>query len=193
MNVETQCIVSLKKNENVTLFNNSYRVETTRLQNWDYSSAAPYFVTICTENCVHFFGRVQDDKMFLNDIGTIVQNEWENKPNIRPDMNITLDEFVVMPNHFHGIVCIGNNEFNTNSTSNNENRFGPQSKNLGSVMRGFKAAVTKQARKIIPGFGWQASFHEHIIREEESYSRIRQYILNNPASWSKDKFYSGQK
>lgn len=141
--------------------------------------------------------------MILNNIGAIAQNEWLKTPSIRPDMNLSLDEFVVMPNHFHAIIYIGENEFNTNtrrdgmhsvSTITTEdiaiNKFGPQSKNLGSIIRGFKASVSVQVRKLIPHFGWQERYHDHIIRDQESFLRIQQYILSNPANWKRDKFYS---
>ena len=140
----------------MSLFDNKYRIETTRLKDWDYGSNAAYFITICTKNKEHFFGEIQDDEMILNNFGLIVKQEWLQTPIIRPDMNLTLDEFVVMPNHFHGIICIGENEFNTTydrdgmhpvSTEWKINQFGPQSKNLGATIGGFKSSVTKQIKK----------------------------------------------
>ena len=104
---------------------------------------------------------------------------------------VNIHEFVVMPNHFHAILCIGENEFNSNFTHDNSNKFGPQSKNLGSIIRGFKSTVSKQVRTMIPGFGWQERYHDNIIRNQESYLYIQQYILNNPMNWKEDKFYSG--
>ena len=79
-----------------------------RLRHWDYSNNAPYFITICTQNRKHFFGEISDGKMHLSDIGKIVENEWIKTPNIRPEMQLELGEFVVMPNHFHAILIISN-------------------------------------------------------------------------------------
>ena len=197
-------------------FNNKYRIESARLQNWDYAQRAVYFVTICTANREHFFGRIQNGEMVCSNIGTIAAQEWIKKPEIRPDMNLELGEFVVMPNHFHGIIFIGNNEFNGKdamhgvstmhvrdamhraSTDNTikktdngiyKNEFGPQSKNLSSIIRGFKSAVTVQAKKINPDFGWQARFHDIIIRNPKSYDTISQYIIDNPQKWGDDEFH----
>ncbi len=205
--------VSTKHGHEMTLFNNKYRVETTRVKTWNYNSEALYFITICTNNKEHFFGEIQNGEMILNDIGVIVQSEWLQTPDIRPDMNISLDEFVVMPNHFHAIISIGENEFNLNNFNDghkllslaagaklsayllNEgeatNKFGPQSKNLGAIVRGFKSSVSKITRRLIGHFCWQERYHDHIIRNQEAYLHIQQYILNNPANWQQDKFYSG--
>src|SRR4051812_17546309 len=96
-------------------FKNKYRNESTRAQFWDYSWAGAYFVTITTSNMECFFGDVINSKMVHNSIGQIAVEEWLKTPGIRPDMNLELGEFVVMPNHFHGIVSIGHNEFNRKS------------------------------------------------------------------------------
>ena len=170
-------------------FNNKYRIESTRLQNWDYAQSAAYFVTICTANREHFFGRVQNGEMVYSDIGAIVAQEWIKTPEIRPDMNLELGEFVVMPNHFHGVIFIGNNEFNDNGNDNYKNEFGPQSKNLSSIIRGLKSAVTIQAKKINPDFGWQARFHDNIIRNPKSYNTVSNYIIDNPKKWGDDAFH----
>jgi len=140
--------------------------------------------------------------MKLSKIGIIAEQEWLKTPAIRPDMNIKLDEFIVMPNHIHGIIKIGDNQYNkrnavindevetnTNAQSDTKNKFAPQSKNLASIIRGFKSAVTLQAHLIHAEFAWQSRFHEHIIRNEESFHRISEYIRNNPAKWQTDQFY----
>jgi REP element-mobilizing transposase RayT len=98
-----------------------------------------------------------------------------------------------MPNHFHGIIFIGENQYNANIkeylADRSINKFGPQSKNLASVIRGFKSAVTTYARKNKILFDWQSRFHDHIVRSEAEYYRIAEYITDNPANWSKDEFY----
>ena len=96
----------------MSLYKNKYRVESTRLQNWDYGWNAKYFVTIVTKNRKHFFGEIKNGKMILSEIGKIVRDEWLKTPDIRLDMNIKLDVFCVMPNHFHGIIEIGKNKYN---------------------------------------------------------------------------------
>jgi len=180
-------------------FNNKYRIESTRLQNWDYARAVAYFITICTAKREHFFGIVKNNEMVYSDIGAIVAQEWVKTPHIRPDMNLDLGEFMVMPDHFHGIIFIGNNDFNSNilrgamhGASKDgiyKNEFGPPSKNLSSIIRGFKSAVTVQPKIINPDFGWQARFHDSIIRNQRSYETISQYIINNPKKWGDDEFH----
>lgn len=191
-------------------FQNKYRIESTRLKNWDYGSNASYFVTICTQNRECFFGDVVGEKdalpcFSLTPIGVIVETEWLKTFEMRPDMNLEMGEFVVMPNHFHAIIGIGENEYNTKrdthldtqrrgamhcaSTNDNpKNKFGPQSKNLASIIRGFKIGVTKNARLINPDFAWQPRYHDHVIRNDKSFHRISEYIINNPRNWTTDQF-----
>jgi putative transposase len=171
---------------NNTKFNTKYRIETARLQHWDYSRSGAYFITICTVNREHFFGAVENNTLLLSEFGKIVEEEWIKTPSIRPDMNIELGEFVIMPNHFHGVLFIGDNEYNTNTDDAYKNNFGPQSKNISSIIRGFKSAVTAQARKINPHFGWQERFHDTIIKNQKAYDAISQYIIDNPQKWLED-------
>lgn len=188
-------------------YQNTYRIASTRATFWNYGWEAAYFVTICTRGRVHFFGEVRDGEMALSDIGEIVDKEWLKTFDLRPDMNLWMGEYVVMPNHFHAIIGIGENQFNTKRDTERDterrdarhrvsttgqkkhNQFGPQSKNLASIMRGFKSAVTINARRIDPRFAWQARYHDHIIRSAASYGRISNYIVNNPTKWRDDKFY----
>ena len=102
---------------------NKYRIQSTRLREWDYKNAAAYFITICTHNRQHHFGEVYNRKMHLSPIGKIVEIEWLKTPDIRIDMNLELDEFVVMPNHFHGILIIGDNQFNKSADARYPNGF----------------------------------------------------------------------
>ena len=105
-------------------------------------------------------------------------------------MNLELGNFVVMPNHFHGILIIGQNEYNSTTKTINPNKFGPQSKNLASIIRGFKSAVTTYCKKTgNTHFAWQTRFHEHIIRDSAEYERIQNYIANNVNRWKEDKFH----
>nr|WP_319569614.1 transposase [uncultured Draconibacterium sp.] len=199
-------------------FRNKYRISSARLQNWDYGRHAAYFVTICTQGREHYFGNIMDREMQLSAIGKIAQTEWLKTFDLRPDMNLTMGEYIIMPNHFHAIIIIGENQFNTDEDGGgNENgdgggdghvetqciaslpqtppmppspanQFGPQRKNLASIIRGFKIGVTTRARKINPGFAWQSRYHEHIIRNNKSFERISNYIRSNPENWEADRF-----
>jgi REP element-mobilizing transposase RayT len=182
-------------------YQNKYRIPSARLQTWDYGRDAAYFVTICTKNREHFFGEIVDSvvetqciaSLQPTTIGKMVEQEWIKTPELRPDMNLELGEFVLMPNHFHGIMIIGKNKYNTLPlpSLNNANQFGPQSKNLGSIIRGFKSSVTTQAKKTgNVNFAWQSRFHDHIIRDAKSFERIQNYIINNILNWKDDKFFS---
>jgi len=165
-------------------YKNKYRIPSARLEGYDYGKAGMYFVTICTANREHYFGEI----IQLTEIGKIAETEWYKTLEIRPDMNLQLGEFVVMPDHIHGIIIIGDNEYNAGNSNKYKNKFEPQSKNLASIIRGYKSAVTKQARIMGCEFNWQSRFHEHIIRNQNEYKRISEYIKNNPAKWNADKF-----
>jgi putative transposase len=183
----------------LTLFNNKYRIPSTRLQTWNYANQAMYFVTICTKNRALFFGEIVDDILQPTEIGKIAHSEWYKSIELRPDMNLELGEFVIMPNHIHGIIIVGENKYNTPSrdamhclSANDteyKNQFAPQFKNLSAIIRGYKAAVTAFARKNNIQFDWQTRFYDHIISSIDSYDRISNYIIENPAKWNKDKFY----
>ncbi|HAX93716.1 MAG TPA: hypothetical protein DCY25_07205 [Bacteroidales bacterium] len=217
-------------------FRNKYRIPSARLPSWDYSHDGMYFITICTLNRECFFGKIVNREMHLDGIGEITEQQWIKTPEMRPDMNLELDAFVVMPNHFHGIIIIGKNQYNSNnyhrgdamhcvSTDSTDvtdptnpidptnsadtpepthtpqnstdnpvniaaNQFKPQSKNLASIIRGFKSAVATQVK--ISGnmnFNWQPRYYEHIIRNNGEFERIKKYVIDNPANWKNDDFY----
>lgn len=202
-------LLNYKNNTMSTLFNNKYRIPSARLQNWNYANEAMNFVTICTKNRENYFGEINSVEtrciasLQSTEIGQIARSEWYKTIELRPDLNLELREFVVMPNHIHGIIIIGKNEHNINrqtqcrdamhcvSTNETEykNQFVPQSKNLSSIIRGYKSAVTTYARKNNIKFDWQTRFHDHIIRSMDDYYRISNYIINNPVKWQEDKFY----
>ena len=182
-------------------YKNRYRIKSTRLQNWDYGSNARYFVTICCQNRVCFFGNVSNGVMQLSEIGKMAEKCWLEIPHHFPF--VILHNHVIMPNHVHGIIEIAKlndgrdvvetqyfASLPTNANKTNpKNQFGPQSKNLASIIRGFKIGVTKNARQINPDFQWQSRYHDHIIRNEKSFQNISDYIKNNPANWGKDNFF----
>ncbi|MBU0577615.1 transposase [Patescibacteria group bacterium] len=194
---------------NSELYQEKYRIKSIRLSYWDYSSDGWYFVTICTKNMVKHFGDVRNYVMGLSDIGCVVHEQWRKTGELRN--NVRLDEFIVMPNHVHGIIQIYNPDpptntiigcNNINSTNvethcnaslrNNDewtpNRFGPQRNNLASIIRGFKSSVKRICNKNgHPNFKWQARFYDHIIRNEKSLNEIRGYIYDNPERWELDR------
>lgn len=136
--------------------------------------------------------------MVLNDFGKIAHHEWLQTENIRD--NVELDVFVIMPNHMHAIFGIKADvhEFrrptvrayrDTKQPKTNR-EFKSPSKTVGAIVRGYKSTVTKQINQIreTPGQKiWQRNYYEHIIRNEKSLERIRDYIQNNPASWQEDQ------
>ncbi|NBC83048.1 MAG: transposase [Bacteroidetes bacterium] len=213
----------------MTKFKNKYRIESARLQNWDYGWNASYFITICTQQREHYFGEIENNEMILSEMGRMAEKFWHEIPKHFPFTQ--LDAFVVMPNHVHGIIVIdkngndgggngdghgngggdgngdghGNVETRqclvstTNPTANptsnpttktiGQKRFQNQGKNtLSSIIGSYKSVVTKNARIIHADFGWQSRFHDHIIRDDASYQRIKNYIINNPKKWNDDKF-----
>jgi REP element-mobilizing transposase RayT len=167
------------------------------LQGYDYAQAGAYFVTICTQARVCLFGEVTDGVICVNDVGGIVHEEWLRTASLRP--RVTLDAFIVMPNHVHGIIVLGGRGTLQRAPTDQHaptdgatvERFGrPTSNSLPTIVRLFKAATTKRInewRGTPSAPVWQRSFYEHIIRNEAALNRIRQYILDNPARWMFDR------
>jgi REP element-mobilizing transposase RayT len=167
-----------------------------RLKGYDYTHAGAYFITIVTQGRECLFGEIVDGEMRVNEYGQIVRDEWMKTRILRPQ--VILDEFVVMPNHIHGIICVEDDTVGaqhrcapTMSTipprGVTPNNVVPGS--LGAIIRAFKSAVTKQIndRRGTPGATvWQRNYYEHIIRNDHSLQRIREYILTNPLRWHLD-------
>ena len=167
-------------------YQNTYRIQTARAS-WHNYDGGIYFITICTHHFKHYFGEIEDHKMVLSPVGKCAQKCWEDIPNHFPHVEIPL--YVVMPNHIHGILIINNPhiERKTESSKRPQNEFGPQSLNLASVIRGFKIGVTRFAKQSGLEFGWQARFHDHVIRNLDDWNRIAIYIENNVGQWDQDK------
>jgi|UPI00082B099F REP element-mobilizing transposase RayT len=163
-------------------YKGKYRIDTTRAKWWDYSQNGTYFITLNTLNRERFFGIISKGKMNLSNIGKIAQHCWEEIPNHFPFVN--LGAFVIMPDHVHGILNINKKKkVDKSEKQYSTNTFGPQSKNLASVIRGYKIGVTKSARKTVSNFTWQSRYHDHIIRNPFEYKRIENYIIDNPKNW----------
>jgi REP element-mobilizing transposase RayT len=188
-----------------------------RLQGYDYSQAGMYFITICAHKHKHHFGRIvvgaglapahlapdhaqqdngqEEAQMILNDFGQIAHNEWEDLPN--RFKNTFLREFQVMPNHMHGIIGIDHNY----KPAEDEPVYA-----ISDIVGAYKSLVAKGCLNVHTnnlnnnsastregarlGKIWQRNYFEHIIRDEESYNKIANYIINNPANWKNDQFYT---
>ena len=162
---------------------------TIRLKGYDYTQAGAYHVTICVQDRKCLFGDIQNGEMVLNDIGKTVNNCWIEIPKHFP--RVTLDEYIVMPNHLHGIIVIvGANDYSPLQNMKSIQHPHGTSKTIGSVIRGFKIGVIKWARQNtnIKNI-WQRNFYEHIIRNEKDLNCTREYIVNNPAEWEEDEYY----
>ena len=177
---------------------------------WHNYNGAEYFVTICTNNRERYFGEIHAGKMLLTVVGEWLKMQIENTETIRRG-EVSIPLYVIMPNHVHLIVSIRDsicrdalnasvrkalNASVYNHTNNKEDarsaslqRFGPQSKNLGSIIRGIKSSVTKFARQNGIPFAWQSRYHDHIIRNQDEKNKIGIYIEQNPLRWEYDCFY----
>jgi putative transposase len=186
-------------------YQGKYRIPSARLQNWDYGSDGAYFITVCCKNRTHFFGECKDGKMKLSTEGAIVQGFWYEIPKHFPF--VILGEFIVMPNHIHGILILDKERYNATTdkiTTNNipsndinktfgQNRFQNQGKDtVSSIIGSYKSVCTKHIRNAFPTieFGWQTRFWDNIITDGQSFETISQYIINNPATWEDDKFFN---
>ena len=214
-------------------FQNKYRIQSARLQNWDYGSNGAYFITICTQNREHFFGDIvvnnssntTEKSMQLNEIGLLAQKYWMEIPKQFP--YVELGNFVVMPNHTHGILIINHRSSNGLMDGGDlthahvETRliaslppraeipprttYIPQmeinggfagtknpmlNENISRIIRWYKGRCSFEIRKIHADFNWQSRFHDHIIRNTQSFETIQNYIVNNQKNWEKDKFFN---
>jgi|SRR6185369_6962086 len=167
-----------------------------RLRSYDYSSDGAYFITICTFQKEPILADIVNGAAHLKSPGEIVQEEWLKSAQIRPE--IDLDEFIIMPNHLHGIVFI-NDPVGAHGMRPESGGFEMRAhsrtplhraaKSLGSFIAGFKSACTKrinEARNTAGVSVWQRNFHERIIRNDEELHSLRNYILTNPVRWEGD-------
>ena len=166
----------------------TYRRRSIRLKGYDYTQAGAYFVTVVTYGRECLFGDVVDGDMVLNENGQIIVEEWVRTADIRP--NVSLDVFIVMPNHIHGIIMIADGRGTLQRAPTTE-RFGqPTSNSIPTIIRLFKSVTTKRINVVRGrpgGAAWQRNYYEHIIRDEEDLCRIREYIVNNPLQWEVDR------
>jgi REP element-mobilizing transposase RayT len=154
-----------------------------RAQWWDYSRAATYFITICTKNREPYFGRVTEEQMVLSEIGKVAYEECIKSIEMRPQMNLNLEEFIVMPDHVHLLITIGTNKLNQDLAVNSKNEFSSQSNNLGSLVRGYKSSVTQYCRVNGLDFSWQSRYHDIIVRNKSQFEAFKKYIIENPKNY----------
>ncbi len=165
----------------MTKFSSTFRIESSRLNGWDYSNPWWYYVTINTKNHHEFFGKVIKEKMELNELGKIVEKCW-NEIALH-FKNVELDYYVVMPNHIHGILIISKTVETRHASSLHHKNL-----TLSDIVGSFKSAVTKQIHEIgYPNFSWQSRFYDRIIRSEKELYNIRNYIEQNPLKWEIEK------
>jgi len=197
--------------------NQKHNRHSIRLKGYDYSEEGAYFVTIVTHDREMLFGKVVDGEMVLNEYGEIVKSTWFD---LRDHIdNVELDEFFVMPNHFHGLIIINplvgvgskptpenfnNSEIRTGLPTRNERLeaqksrgsfragHGPAPTGLPEIVRQFKTFSSKRINELRGTTGvavWQRNYYDHIIRSDKDYDNIANYIAMNPSTWMKDDEY----
>jgi putative transposase len=161
-------------------FKGLYRIPSARWQAWDYRWDAAYFITACTKNRQHYFGEIRRQKMILSRVGVIAEIFWYET--LKHARNIALGEFVVMPNHIHGILILqGNMDPLTGVGSPGQLRFQNPGKNsISTIVGSYKSAVSKHAHRLGYDFEWQPRFHDHVSRNESEYHFIANLHLQEP-------------
>jgi len=155
-----------------------------RLVNYDYSKEGFYYVTICTKDRQNWFGQIQNGEVILNEYGRIVNECWLNLPNHY--WNCRLDEYVLMLDHFHGIIVVDNNVVDNNGVGNGFKPFRTKQARarhgLCEFIRAFKTFSSRRINQkcLNNKFQWHKSFHDRIIRNNGELEVIRMYIRENP-------------
>lgn len=155
-----------------------------RLKGYDYSQPGAYFITISTFNKECFFGHVQGDRITLSPAGEIASGFWRAIP--KHFKKIELDEFIVMPNHIHGVIIITESgrgvKFNAPTVNRNYfSRISPQYGSISVIIRTYKSAVSHWCKQNgYEYFQWQRNYYEHVVRNEEDLAQIRETIVGNP-------------
>jgi len=164
-----------------------------RLKGFDYTQSGAYYITVVTFQRGHRFGEVVNGVMRLNELGQIAHDEWFKTAVLRPYVELFEEEFVVMPNHVHGIVWIHNEpvraEHRSALTTPAYTATNVAPGSLGAIIRAYKSAVTYAVNALQNqrgGVVWQRNYYEHVIRDEKDLQAKRDYILGNPLNWEKD-------
>jgi REP element-mobilizing transposase RayT len=166
-----------------------------RLPDYDYSQQGVYSTTICAEERKILFGTIRHGQLTLSRIGKIAMSCWEAIPS--HFTNVELLNYVIMPNHVHGIIVIGENKdsgaahtgLGTCRAPTGEKIIGPARGSLGAIIRSFKSAVTKTVnakRPQNPVKVWQRGYYERVVRNDEELRALIEYMITNPANWDRD-------
>jgi putative transposase len=158
----------------------SHQRRSIRLKDYEYSQEGAYFVTMCTQNHKPLLGEIRNAEMVLNEYGKIAADCWLWLS--KQYQHVELDEWILMPNHMHGIIILCRGGSRTAPTENY--------KPLGRLIGAFKTISTKQINAIrgTPSNRvWQRNYYEHVIRNETDLDDVRQYIINNPLQWDMDE------
>jgi putative transposase len=161
-----------------------------RLKNYDYTQPEYYFITICTYHRENTLGIIQNGEMECSKFGKIAEVYWQRLPTIFSYMK--LDEYVIMPNHIHGIIQIIETSQNPNITNPNS-KSGSIPHSINAIVQNFQSITTRKINKLENIRGtpfWQRNFYEHVIRNEISLMEIQKYIRNNPLQWEMDRLYN---
>lgn len=173
-----------------------------RLKGYDYSQSGLYFITICVQGRNCLFGKIINDEMVLNNAGKIIDDWWQKIPEKFPD--IVLDEYIIMPNHFHAIIenvgadlGVRQSPLDMNEPAQTQGSAPMDGTFLYSIVQWFKTMTTNEYIRNVRELGWepfdkkvwQRNYHEHIIRDQQSYLKISEYISTNPLRWQEDTFY----
>ena len=157
--------------------------KTNRLQNFDYSQNGAYFITICTKNKQMTLGAIENNldtpAMKLSDIGEIVRGFIEYL--LITDSNVYIPNYIIMPNHIHLILIV-----ETDTADGTPRAASPTKALIPKTINAIKGLSSKKAGYSL----WQRSYYDHVIRNEEDYIRIDEYITNNPTNWLTDRFYT---
>ena len=148
----------------------------TRLKEFDYSQSSYYFVTICLKDRKEFFSHIINSELILTEFGKILDEVWRSIPKY---YNVDLDYYVIMPDHFHGILILDNTL--TLKKNKEDKQF-----SLSEIIGKYKSFSTRKIREILAKgekFEWQKSFYDRIIRNESELYNIRKYIKENPLRW----------
>ena len=173
-------------------FEDRFRIASARWAGYDYGQNGMYFVTVCTQNRIRYFGEIilpngnwNSAELHPLPQAQIVEACWLQIPSRFPF--VALDTFAVMPDHIHGLLLFDKPDEQT-PLLNYQNTFGPQRDNLAAVIRGFKSGVSALAKKNGLTFGWQSRFHDRVVRNDAELKKIQHYIGNNPARWKHEQF-----
>ena len=156
-----------------------------RMKNFDYSKNGAYFITICIQDRISYFGKIKEGKITLNKYGEIVAKTWEWLATQYP--YVELGEFIVMPNHFHGIIYI-----NSNNVVGTGRDLSTKIKPISELIGAFKTVSSKKINKdnSLFSFYWQRSFYDRVIRNEKELEKMTDYIRLNPENWEKDELFN---